>query len=186
MGVHEQGSYPFLSDEIRLVEKALYEEKPVLGVCLGSQLLASALGADVRKGERKEIGWRRIRLAEAASEDSLLKGVQNSFMAFHWHGDVFKLPKGSVALASSVWTEYQAFRYGDKAYGFLFHMEVTEEIIRAMVAAFRDEIEEAQVDGNGIIRDIGQHLLTLQREIGKPAFERCFSHSFRQRIIGIP
>ncbi len=172
MGVYEQEKYPYLADEMRLIEKALHEERSVLGVCLGSQLLASTLGADVGKGARREVGWHCVKLTEASIYDRLYKGLPNSFMAFHWHGDVFDLPKDAVALASSEWTEHQAFRYGDRAYGFLFHMEVTAEIIRALVATFPDEIEEAEADSNDIVRNIGRHLPTLQREIGGPVLER--------------
>src|ERR1044071_2811525 len=89
MGVYEQAEYPFLSDEIRLIESALTSEKPVLGVCLGSQLLATALGATVRKGEKKEIGWRAVTLNRAATRDGLWQAVASPFMAYHWHGDVF-------------------------------------------------------------------------------------------------
>lgn len=172
MGVYEQESYPFLTHEMHLIEKALYERKPVLGICLGSQLLAAALGANVKRGKREEIGWHYTKLAAAALLDRLLKDLPRSFMAFHWHGDIFELPKGAVSLASSEWTEHQAFRYGDNAYGFLFHMEVTEEIIRDMVITFQSEVKEAGVDGNGIIRNIVRYLPSLQQEIGELVLER--------------
>ena len=172
MGVYEQQTYPYLTDEMRLIEKALQQERPVLGICLGSQLLASALGADVRKGARKEVGWHPIAPTGAGLQDRLLRGLPDSFMAFHWHGDVFDLPKDAVALASSEWTEHQAFSYGDSAYGFLFHMEVTEEIIRGMVATFPEEIEEAGEDSSDVILGIARYIPTLQREIGGPAFAR--------------
>ena len=129
VGVYEQDRYPFLRDEICLIERALNEEKPVLGICLGSQLLASVLGGEVTKGKKKEIGWHTVTLSEAAAVDPLWKGVESSFTAYHWHGDVFELPRGAEPLASSALTPCQAFRYGDCAYGFLFHMEVTEKII---------------------------------------------------------
>ncbi len=146
MGVYEQDRYPHLKDELRLIEAALKAGTPVLGVCLGSQLLAAALGAAVRKGPRREIGWYPIRLSAAASEDRLWAGVPHEFMAMHWHGDVFDLPAGAVSLASSELTAHQAFRYGNSAYGLLFHLEMTEEMIAAMAAAFGDELREAGGD----------------------------------------
>jgi GMP synthase (glutamine-hydrolysing) len=148
MGVYEQERYPHLNDELRLIDAALKAGKPVLGVCLGSQLLAAALGAAVRKGLRKEIGWYPIRLSAAASEDRLWTGVPREFMAMHWHGDVFDLPAGTVNLASSELTAHQAFRYGNSAYGLLFHLEMTEEMIAEMAAAFGDELREAGGDAD--------------------------------------
>jgi len=107
MGVYDQRSYPFLLDEMRLIEDALKQGKPILGVCLGSQLLAAAVGAKVTKGERKEIGWYPVTLTGSARTDRLWKGVEPSFVAYHWHGDIFELPRGALSLASSDLTECQ-------------------------------------------------------------------------------
>jgi GMP synthase (glutamine-hydrolysing) len=171
MGVYEQDRYPFLQQEIRLIQHALEEEKPVLGICLGSQLLAAALGAKVTKGKQKEIGWFPVTLTEAAKSDPLWAGVKPTFMAYHWHGDIFELPPGATSLASSELTEYQAFRYGSFAYGLLFHMEITERIIQDMVEGFRDELQAAGVDGNAIIGKASKYLPRLQR-IGGFVFQR--------------
>jgi GMP synthase (glutamine-hydrolysing) len=170
MGVYDHPRFPFLSEEIRLIEQALKEEKPILGVCLGSQLLAAALGSPVTKGKGKEIGWRPVRLKEAADEDRLFGEIPRSFIAYHWHGDIFKLPKGSVSLASSELTEHQAFRYGESAYGVLFHMEVTEAMIQEMVGTFSDELFDAGLDGKKIVEGAREHLLRL-RKIGAKVFE---------------
>lgn len=174
MGVHEQGRHPFLRQEIRLVEQALREQMPVLGVCLGSQLLAAALGAEVKKGKRKEIGWHPVTLTESASADPLWTGVEAWFTAYHWHGDVFDLPPGAVPLASSDLTACQAFRYGQNAYGFLFHMEVTEKIMEEMVTTFSDELRQEQIDGREILEKAGDYLPGL-RKIGDTVFQRWAS-----------
>lgn len=171
MGVYEQELYPFLRDEMRLMEDALHREKPILGVCLGSQLLAATLGARVARSRQKEIGWHPIRLAPAAAHDPLWKGCPPSFMAYHWHGDVFPLPHGAVALASSPLTEYQAFRYGPNAYGFLFHMEVTRQIIEEMIATFWNELQEEGLDGHQLLAASDTHLPSLER-IGGNVFRR--------------
>lgn len=171
MGVYEQDRYPFLRQEIRLIEEALRENKPVLGVCLGSQLLATALGAKVTKGKKKEIGWHPITLTQAAMSDPLWTGVEPSFTAFHWHGDIFELPSGAVSLASSDLTDHQAFRYGRHAYGFLFHLEVTKSIIEDMVESFRDELQETCIDGRESILQAKKHLTPLER-IGRFVFLR--------------
>ncbi len=133
----------------------------MLGVCLGSQLLAASLGARVTRGTAKEIGWYPVRLADEAREDSLMHGLPESFTAFHWHGDVFELPRGAVALASSALTAVQAFRYGAKAWGLLFHMEVTDEAVHAMVREFADEVTESGADGDAILAAAPGHLSAL-------------------------
>jgi len=161
MAVYEAARYAFLRDEIRLIESALKARKPILGVCLGSQLLAVALGANVRPGSARELGWHPVRLSSEAEEDRLTRGLPRTFTAFHWHGDVFDLPRGAVALASSAMTAIQAFRHAESAYGFLFHMEVTAEAVAAMVREFRDEAREAGVDAEGIVAATARHIPEL-------------------------
>lgn len=171
MGVYEQNACPFLADEIHLIEKALSAQKPILGVCLGSQLLAAALGAAVRKGERKEIGWYPVALTDACKSDPLWKGIEATFTAYHWHGDIFDLPHAAISLASSTLTKHQAFRYGRSAYGFLFHMEVTPAMIRDMVETFDGELREAKVDGAEILDRTADYLPRLHT-IGQLVFQR--------------
>lgn len=174
MGVYERHEYPFLPHEIRLIEAALKAEKPVLGICLGSQLLASALGAEVRKADHKEIGWFRVTLTEGAITDPLFSGVERSFTAYHWHGDVFDLPRGAVSLASSVQTQRQAFAYQGRAYGLLFHLEATHKIVEDMVLGFAGELDEEKIEGSEIIARTREHLPRLQ-EIGTLVFQRWAS-----------
>lgn len=171
MGVYEQDRYPFLRDEIRLIEKALGLGMPVLGICLGSQLLAATLGAPVTKGRKKEIGWHTVRLKDAAKSDLLFSGVPESFQGFHWHGDIFKLPPGSTALASSDLTEIQAFRYGKNAYGILFHMEVTAAIIQDWVREFSNETREEKIETRLILEGMQTSLEVLNR-VGEGVFSK--------------
>ena len=163
MGVYETDEHPHLGDEVRLIEEALRKGRPVLGVCLGSQLLAAALGARVESAEKKEIGWHEVTLTEEASEDPLWSGIDSPFMGFHWHGDVFELPEGATSLAGSAMTEHQAFRYGKNAYGFLFHMEVTPEVVERMTHAFAGELAEEGLDGEKIREQAKKHLPDLQK-----------------------
>ena len=153
MGVYEADRYSHLRDELRLIEAALHAQVPIIGVCLGSQLLAAALGARVYPAPQKEIGWYDVYLREAARTDRLWRGVAPTFTPLHWHGDVFDLPAGAVALASSALTEHQAFRYGDGAYGLLFHLEMGRRQIAAMVETFRDEVVGAGVAPETILTD---------------------------------
>ena len=152
MGVGDVGDRPHLSRELALIEQALDDERPVLGVCLGSQLLAHALGADVRPAPAKEIGWDTVTLTDAAADDPLFRDVGDPFTAFHWHGDVFDLPDGAVRLARTAQTAHQAFRYGDAAYGLLFHLGVTPKTVAWMTKAFQDELAEEGLDGAAIRR----------------------------------
>jgi GMP synthase (glutamine-hydrolysing) len=174
MGVYEQAPYPFLRDEMRLIGSALAMGKPVLGVCLGSQLLAAALGAEVKKGAAKELGWHQVTLTNAAATDALFAGVGPVFWPFHWHGDVFSLPKQSVSLASSRQTPCQAFRHGSSAYGILFHLEVTRNQILQMLSDFAQELEEAGGNGAAITEMIPQHLPPLEK-IASTVFDRWAS-----------
>jgi GMP synthase (glutamine-hydrolysing) len=145
MGVYEGDRYPFLVDEQRLIRGALASRVPVLGVCLGSQLLAAALGARVQRSGAVELGWGPVVVRPEASKDRLFGGLPQSFDALHWHGDVFGLPEGAVPLASSSMTEHQAFSFRDLAWGILFHLEVTLDGVRAMCAAFPEDLARAGV-----------------------------------------
>ena len=174
MGVYEYATYPFLSDEMHLIESAFKSGKPVLGVCLGSQLLAAALGAEVKKGERKELGWHAVTLSESAAQDTLFASVTTEFWPFHWHGDVFSLPKQAVGLASSRQTPHQAFRYGKNAYGILFHLEVTQQQISQMLFDFADELREAGGSATEITEQTPRQLPALQ-EIADGVFGRWAS-----------
>ena len=182
MGVYEQAQYPFLSHEMKLIEAALKDNKPVLGICLGSQLLASALGAEVRKGDRKEIGWSPVMLTDAATADPVFHGVERSFTAYHWHGDVFDLPSGAAALASSAQTQCQAFAYEERAYGLLFHLEATQKIVEDMVRGFKGELDEEQIEGAEIIAQTREHL-ARQEGIGALVFQRWASLIVRQTSV---
>jgi GMP synthase (glutamine-hydrolysing) len=128
---YEAERHPHLAREVALIRRAIQEEVPVLGVCLGSQLLGTALGSQVRPA-RKELGWFPVALTPEGIADPLFVGVSGGFTAFHWHGDAFDPPPGSVSLASSELTPCQAFRHGPHV-GLLFHMEMGEDMIRALV-----------------------------------------------------
>lgn len=171
MGVYEEDRYPFLTDEMRLMRQAVEVGKPVLGVCLGSQLLAGALSASVTKGEQPEIGWFPVTLTDAAQSDPLWNDAPSPFTGLLWHGDVFDLPKDAVSLASTELVTPQAFRHGPSAYGFLFHMEYTEEMIRDMVRVFPEELTAAGVDSAEMLREMETHLEALN-SLGRTVFER--------------
>jgi GMP synthase (glutamine-hydrolysing) len=171
MGVYDTDQFPFLKEEIALIQRTIDAGKPLLGVCLGSQLIAAALGAAVYPGPRKEIGWYDVTLSDAGATDPLFVGAPRNFTGFVWHGDVFDIPSGATSLAATALTSCQAFRYGANVYGILFHMEVTPAIIEGMLGTFTDELRQASIDAGPIRRDVATHVESLQR-IGTSAFGR--------------
>jgi GMP synthase (glutamine-hydrolysing) len=120
---------PGLEDELKLIERALQAEMPLLGVCLGSQLIAKALGARVYCNGRNEIGWAPVHFTAAAQLDPLFTGFASPTTLFHWHCETFDLPAGAEWLASSEACRHQAYRFGRRVYGLQFHPEVTAEMI---------------------------------------------------------
>lgn len=120
---------PYIRHESALLERAIAAGLPVLGICLGSQLIARTLGARVRRNPVKEIGWFDVSWEPAAAGDRLFSEFHTPETVFHWHGETFDLPAGAVHLASSEACRNQAFRYGTSVYGLQFHLEVTPEMI---------------------------------------------------------
>lgn len=138
MSVNDATDYPYISREIELALEFMKDNKKVLGVCLGAQIMAKALGSDVYPGEVKEIGWYDIELTGGGLSDNLMKLIATqpgsveavpSFPVFHWHGETFDIPEGATLLAKSGLFPNQAFRYGESSYAFQFHIEVTKDMI---------------------------------------------------------
>ncbi len=144
MNVDEVERYPRLAAEREWLAEALGQGLPVLGVCLGAQLLARALGAEVGPGGRPEIGFAPVEVHDPA--DPVLGALAPRTTVLHWHGDVFDLPPGAVPLASSEQTELQAFRHGN-SWGALFHPEADADLIDAWLAEPRMADEASEVLG---------------------------------------
>lgn len=161
MGVYEADRYPSLRQERALIERFLAADRPVLGVCLGSQLLAAALGARVFPSGGQEIGWAPVELLPGAAGDPLLGSAPRTFTPLHWHGDVFDLPAGAVPLARSARTAVQAFRHGARAWGLLFHVEAEAAQVRDMVEAFPDDLRKAGLDGRAVLAEAADRLGAL-------------------------
>ena len=145
MNVEDQHRRPHLKTELLAIERALAQGKPVLGICLGAQLLAHVLGAPVRRHERPEIGWYDLSLSSAGRADPVLGALGARMPVFQWHAYTYDLPAGAVHLARTDSCEQQAFRFGDKAYGFQFHLEADAAVIERWtgLASFRAELATA-------------------------------------------
>ncbi len=170
MGVPQADRHPHLREELRLVESALKCSVPVLGICLGSQLLAAALGAGVKRGSRLELGWLPVSREPAAKQDPLFGPLPPVLVALHWHGDVFDLPPGARSLARSSLTRHQAFRHGT-AWGILFHLEADAAQVEAMARAFPEDLEEAGVSEDQLLGGARKHLAAARRA-GRGLFDR--------------
>jgi GMP synthase (glutamine-hydrolysing) len=128
MSVRDGDRYPFLKDEIRFLRNAIEGNVPLLGICLGAQLIAQACNAWVGKADKKELGWKKVFITEAGKRDLLFQGIPGVIRVFQWHEDAFAIPEGASFLAAGWDCENQAFRYRN-AFGLQFHIEVTREML---------------------------------------------------------
>jgi len=151
MGAYDEGDHPWLAAEKRLVREAVDAGRPFLGVCLGVQLLASALDARVHPAETPEVGLLPVELTAEGRGDPLFAGLDGRLVSLQWHGDTFELPPGAVRLARSEIVPNQAFRVGERAYGIQFHLEVTPEMARewARVPAYQRSLAETLGEEEG-------------------------------------
>lgn len=158
MSARSDDGFPTRRAEMELVRDALSGGVPVLGVCLGAQLLAAAAGGRVIPGEGLEIGWSPIRLVDDAASDPLFAGLPEKLTVLHWHGETYELPEGAVRLAGSEMYPQQAFRIGDSAWGMQFHLEVDAGAVDAFVEQFPEEADQA-LGGAGALRGMTEAAL---------------------------
>ena len=147
MSVYETGRFRHLITEMKLIEDAMKRKLPVLGICLGAQLIAKTLGADVYPNQEKEIGWYDISPTKAAESDPLLAQFAEAEKIFQWHGDTFDIPRSAAHLAFSPLCVNQAFRYGARVYGLQFHLEVDEPMISRWLRVSENRREIAGLGG---------------------------------------
>lgn len=135
MGVYEEEQYPWLTTEKKLIREAIAAGKPVLGICLGAQLIAAALGAKVYPNKEKEIGWYPVQFHPDLAPSPTT--------VFHWHGDTFDLPENAEHLAETPVCKNQAYRVGDRVYGLQFHFEITLAAMENMLSHLEGELQPA-------------------------------------------
>jgi GMP synthase-like glutamine amidotransferase len=165
MGVFDTSAYPWLNREKRFIRRSLREKKQVLGICLGAQLIAEALGAKVYPNPYKEIGWYKVGRVETASGTIQEGMLPQEFFAFHWHGDTFDLPTGAVHLARSEACRHQAFFFPPCAIGLQFHLESSQESIEALIHNCGNELSSAPYIQNMNQIHEKQSLIEISNEI---------------------
>lgn len=155
MGVYEADKYKHVRYEMRAIEEALKMGVPIMGICLGAQLIAHVLGATVRKHMESEMGWSTVELTERGSNDPLLGHFKKSETVFQMHGDTFDIPKGAIHLAQSGVCEGQAFRFGERVYGLQFHLEVDKPMIQRWMKVPRN-LADLAASGRYSVEQIGE------------------------------
>jgi GMP synthase (glutamine-hydrolysing) len=175
----EGNRYPHLMVEMRCIEQALERGMPLLGICLGAQLLAYTLGGGVRALERGEIGWYELKPTKQAPADPLFCALIEPHPAFQWHGYTFDLPAGAVHLARTESCENQAFRYGLNAYAMQFHLELDERLINRWLN-HPDYQHDLQRQGRGddveSIREQTHRLIPQSISLSEEVFGRVLAH----------
>ena len=155
MSVYDEKEYPFLKQEDSLIKSELKLGTPLLGICLGAQLIAKAAGAKVTHGKHKEIGWYPLHLTAEGRMDKIFYGLKERMTVFQWHGDTFDIPKDSIRLASSDIFPNQAFLIGTTAYALQFHLEVSISMIENWMKRYHDELSslKGEIDAGRIHKD---------------------------------
>jgi len=171
------GVPPYVTAECELVERAITNGRPVLGICLGAQMVAQVLGARVYKGERPEVGWGTVALTEDANDDPLFLDQPAALNVFHMHGDTYELPADARQLARSDAYEQQAFSWGSVVYGMQFHLEFTESIVERLVADPESHayIEKAGTDPAALAAAAADRVAAMT-SVAQDVFERYFQH----------
>ncbi len=170
MHAHQDDRYPFLARERDLLVEAVERDVPVMGICLGAQLLAGALGAEVERSPVPELGFHPVTATEAGRDDPVLSPFASAPRVFQWHVDTFGLPPEAVLLYSSPGVPHQAFRVGSSAYGVQFHLEATDEGIDAWCVHWERELVDAWRRTREDILEEVREFLPAQRKAAREAF----------------
>jgi GMP synthase (glutamine-hydrolysing) len=175
MSVNDEDRLPWLRDEKALISDAVRAGVPFFGACLGAQLLSASLGGIVFPGPKPEVGLLAVFLTPEAAIDPVFTGIPREMLTFQWHGDTFSLPSGSVLLASSSAFPHQAFRWGARAYGIQFHLEVSLDMAREwlQVPEYAKSLNDSLGAGSAatLIDQFGKHEERLRGQ-GRRLFER--------------
>lgn len=158
MNIYEEKLYPWLNREKQFIKEAINAGKIVLGICLGAQLVADALGAKTYKNKYQEIGWFNINKSLEAENTIFSTVIPEQIEVFHWHGETFDIPEGAIALAKSEGCENQGFIMGDRIVGLQFHLETTLISAQELIGNCR-----GQLDGSTYVQSENEMLSNIQR-----------------------
>ncbi len=175
MNTDQIEEHPNLRAEVELIQEAVKKQMSVLGICLGAQLLAKALGGSVVRNTKREIGWSDVSLTKDGEGDSVLASFASQQQVFQWHEDGIELPPGAVHLAKSRDSAVQAFRYGEQAYGFQFHLEVDRSLIERWLTVPANQAtlkaETGRIDPDAI-RQQSEHSVAALEALSRDTFSR--------------
>jgi GMP synthase-like glutamine amidotransferase len=174
MGANDTDRFPYLLQVERLCSEAMEASVPLVGVCLGAQIMAKVLGSEVYPNPVREVGWYDLTTADGARGDPLFSELEPLEVVLQWHGDTFDLPKDAVLLASSPDCVNQAFRYGENGYAVQFHLEILESMIREWVRrdAARGWLgEEGRISAPRILADTDIYM-SRSEELGRRVYRR--------------
>ncbi len=167
MGVYQANEYPWINEELQLIEDAITNGKKVLGICLGAQLIARSLGYSVYPNKHKEIGWHEVTITEDGAS-TVFSGIKNPLKVFQWHGDTFDLPDDALLLATSDACKNQAFLYKDHVLALQFHLEYTINSIENLLKYLDDHTQRGPfIQNEKTIRDGYIYLSELERNLNK-------------------
>jgi GMP synthase (glutamine-hydrolysing) len=183
IGAYDDELYPFIKDEIRLIEGRLAAHLPTLGICLGAQMIARVLGARVYSGPRKEIGWSRLMLTDRGRESPLR---HLSAPVLHWHGDTFELPHEATLLASTEKYTNQAFSWGNCVLALQFHPEVTAQNFEQWLIGHACEIAAANDVSVPMLRENTSHFAARLQIEGSKCFAEWLKEAFPTKIAARP
>lgn len=173
MSIHDENEYPWLKAEKAFIKAAIDAGKIVMGICLGAQLIADALGAKVYKNKHKEIGWFNITPTPSAKDTVLSDALSETTKVFHWHGDTFEIPEGATRIAESEACKNQGFILNNKIIAFQFHLESTRTSASALIQYCSDEIDDSKyvqsagemLSDDQRFENINQTMLTVLKKI---------------------
>jgi GMP synthase-like glutamine amidotransferase len=171
MSVYEDDKYPFLGQGIALIREARRVGRPVLGMCLGAQMIAAACGGRVFRNTAQEIGFFDVTLEPAAQDDALWRGIPPVFRPVHWHGDTFSLPADAALLGSSALTRHQLFRIDRAIYGFQFHLEFDLQMLCEMIEEDAVYLSAKGVSPEAFLED-ARRAAPLVEPVGWKVFDR--------------
>ncbi len=175
MNAHQIDTYPNLATEVNVIREAVDSGMSVLGICLGAQLLAKALGGRVARNDAREIGWYDVELTEAGRTDPVISGFAATQSVFQWHEDGISLPDGAAHLATSPTSPVQAFRYGEHAYGFQFHLEVDASLVERWLTVPDNQPMLAEETGRvdpQLIREQTSRRIGALQDLSRATFSR--------------